>query len=118
MAKVLIVDDSAFMRLTLKHLLSQLGHEVAGEAEDAPSAVKKYGELKPDLVTMDVIMPVESGLQAVREIVKNDPRAKVVMVSAMGQEKIMEEAMSAGAKGFITKPVQKERLEEILKKIL
>lgn len=118
MSKVLVVDDSAFMRMTLKHLLSQCGHEVVGEAEDAPSAVQKYQALKPDLVTMDIIMPVESGLEAVREIVKADPNAKIVMVSAMGQDKIVEEALSYGAKGFISKPVQKEKLEEVLKKVL
>lgn len=118
MAKILVVDDSAFMRLTLKHLFTQCGHEVIGEAEDATSAVTKYKELKPDLVTMDIIMPIESGLDAVRKIVQFDSNAKIIMVSAMGQEKISEEARTCGAKGFIVKPVQKAKLEEMLKKVL
>lgn len=118
MAKVLVVDDSAFMRLTLKHFLIQCGHEVIGEAEDATSAIQKYQELKPDLVTMDIVMPVETGLDAVKKILQSDPQAKIVMVSAMGQEKIIAEAKSLGAKGFITKPVQKGMLEETLKKVL
>jgi len=118
MARVLVVDDSAFMRMTLKHLLTQCGHEVVGEAQDAPEATKKYKELKPDLVTMDIIMPIESGLAAVEKIVKEDPKAKIIMVSAMGQEKIVQEAMSKGAKKFLMKPVQKDNLEKTINEIL
>ena len=118
MARALVVDDSVFMRLTLKRLLLLCGHEVVGEAEDAPNALKKYQELKPDFVTMDIIMPIETGLEAVKKIISVDPTARIVMVSAMGQEKVVEEAISLGAKGFIVKPVQKDKLSEMLTKIL
>ncbi|OGS20476.1 MAG: hypothetical protein A3J83_03505 [Elusimicrobia bacterium RIFOXYA2_FULL_40_6] len=111
MHKVLVVDDSRFMRLTLKNMLEKNGkYEVVGEAEDDISALEKYKDLKPDVVTMDVIMPTESGLTAVKEIIKFDPNARIVMVSAMGQEKIIEEAISFGARGFVTKPVKPEDL--------
>jgi two-component system chemotaxis response regulator CheY len=115
MAKVLVVDDSKFMRLTLKNMIEkQTGHIVVGEAEDDTQALNQYKLLKPDLVTMDVIMPVESGLLAVKNIIAFDPNALIIMVSAMGQEKVIEEAKSLGAKGFITKPV---KLDELVQKI-
>lgn len=119
MAKILVVDDSKFMRLTLKNMLEKMGgHEVVGEAEDDVSAIEKYKQLKPDLVTMDIIIPVESGLRAVKEIMSLDPKAKIIMVSAMGQEKVVEEAISLGAKGFITKPVVPDKLISEINKVL
>ena len=93
MAKVLVVDDSKFMRLTLKNFLeknSENSHTVIGEAENVSQAVERYTELKPDLVTMDIIMPEESGLEAVKKILAIDPSAQIIMVSAMGQEKIVD----------------------------
>lgn len=117
MAKILVVDDSKFMRLTLKNILEkQGGHTVIGEAENDREAVEQYKKLRPEAVTMDIIMPDDSGLLAVKEILKFDPGAKIVMVSAMGQEKIVEEALALGAKGFVTKPVVTEKLLEAIKK--
>jgi len=121
MAKILVVDDSKFMRLTLINYIEKRSsgrHQVVGEAADDISAVAKYRELRPDVVTMDIIMPVESGLRAVKEIVNTDPKARIIMVSAMGQEKICDEAKAIGAKGFITKPVKPEELLKELDRVL
>jgi two-component system chemotaxis response regulator CheY len=118
MSRVLVVDDSKFMRMALKNILNKAGMEVVGEAEKDIEAVEKYKELKPDLVTMDVIMPTESGLNAVRDICNYDPGARIIMVSAMGQESIIEEAMSLGAKGFVVKPVKSEELAKAISKAL
>jgi two-component system chemotaxis response regulator CheY len=121
MAKILVVDDSKFMRLTLKNFLEKnLGgaHKVIGEAGSAAEAVQKYAELKPDLVTMDIIMPDESGLEAVKKIMASDANAKIIMVSAMGQEKIVEEAIALGAKSFVTKPIKSDELLKTLEKVL
>ena len=121
MAKILIVDDSKFMRLTLKNFLeknSLNAHQIVGEAENAKQAVEKYQELRPDLVTMDIIMPEESGLEAVKKIILMDPGAKIVMVSAMGQEKIVEEALTSGAKAFITKPIKTDELLKTIDTVL
>ncbi|OGS25295.1 MAG: hypothetical protein A2297_04005 [Elusimicrobia bacterium RIFOXYB2_FULL_48_7] len=120
MAKILIVDDSKFMRLTLKNLIEKSfngTHEVVGEAGTAAEAVEKFLVLKPDLVTMDIIMPVESGLEAVKKIIAHSPTAKIVMVSAMGQEKIVEEAIALGAKSFVIKPVKTEELIKTIEKM-
>jgi len=117
--KVMIVDDSRFMRLTLRNMLEHEGkYEVIGEADNDVSAVAKYKELKPDVVTMDIIMPIESGLRAVKEIVEFDPNAKIIMVSAMGQEKIVEEAINLGAKGFVVKPIVPQKLFEAIDKVM
>ena len=104
MAKILVVDDSKFMRMVLRNILQKDGrHQVVGEAEDVPSAVDRYKELKPDLVTLDIIMPGEEGLEALRQILESDPSAKVTVVSVMlGQEQLIEEARRFGAKGFVT----------------
>jgi len=121
MAKILVVDDSKFMRLTLKNFLEKntaAGHQVVGEAENATQAVEKYKELKPDLVTMDIIMPVESGLDALKKIMAFDTQATVIMVSAMGQEKIVEESMAIGAKAFVTKPIKPEELATTVNSVL
>ena len=121
MAKILVVDDSKFMRLTLKNLIEKNFngmHTVIGEAGTAAEAVKKFLELKPDLVTMDIIMPEESGLEAVKKIIAYDPAAKVIMVSAMGQEKIVEEAIALGAKSFVVKPIKTEELLKTVEKVM
>lgn len=121
MARILIVDDSKFMRLTLKNFLEKnFGgiHQVVGEAGSAAEAVQKFDELNPDLVTMDIIMPEESGLDAVKKIVVKHPQARIIMVSAMGQEKIVEEAIALGAKSFVTKPVKPEELFKTVEKVL
>ena len=121
MAKVLVVDDSKFMRLIIKNYLEKDSggeHQVVGEAEDGTVAIEKYKALKPDLVTMDIIMPVESGLMAVKGIMEFDRNAKIIMVSAMGQEKIADEAQKLGAKAFVVKPVKSEDLLGCIKKLL
>lgn len=108
MKRVLIVDDAAFMRITLKTMLEKNGFEVVGEAANGMEGVKKYGELKPDAVTMDITMPELDGVSALREIKKLDPNAKVVMISAMGQESMVKESIIAGASGFLVKPFKEE----------
>jgi len=121
MAKILVVDDSKFMRLILKNCIekdSKGKHLVVGEAEKDEEAIVKYKELKPDLVTMDIIMPVESGLFAVKQIMEFDPQARIIMVSAMGQEKIVEEAVQLGAKGMIAKPVKGPDLLAMIDKVM
>lgn len=118
MTSVLVVDDSKFMRMAIKKILVSGGMEIVGEAEEDMEAVAKYKKLNPDLVTMDIIMPVESGLNAVRDICRYDPKAKIIMVSAMGQESIAEEAMSLGAKGFVVKPIKSEELLETINSVL
>ena len=116
MPSVLIVDDAAFMRMMLKDILSKNGYEVLGEAENGKVAVSMYEELKPDVVTMDITMPEMDGITAVKEIKKASPDAKVVMVSAMGQQAMVIEAIQAGAADFIVKPFQPDRVLEALGK--
>ena len=117
MAKVLVVDDAAFMRISIKNYLTKNGFEVIGEAENGLVAVEKYKELRPDIVTMDITMPEMSGLDAMKTIVGMDPGAKVLMVSAMGQEAIVRDAVLSGAKGFIVKPFKEEGLVNALRKL-
>jgi two-component system chemotaxis response regulator CheY len=117
MAKVLIVDDAAFMRISIKNMLTKNGYDVIGEAENGRVGVEKYKELSPDIVTMDITMPELSGLDALREIVKFDPKAKVIMVSAMGQEAMVRDAIISGAKGFIVKPFKEEGIIAAIKKL-
>lgn len=117
MKKVLIIDDAAFMRLAIKTMLEKNGFSVVGEAENGITGVKKYQELKPDLVTMDITMPDMTGLEALTEILKYDPNAKVVMLSAMGQEGMVKEAVLNGALSFIVKPFKEEHLIMTLNKI-
>ena len=116
--RVLIVDDAAFMRMMLRDILSKNGFEVVGEAENGKVAVQMYGELKPDVVTMDITMPEMDGIAAVQAIKTADPSAKVVMVSAMGQQAMVIEAIRSGAADFIVKPFQPDRVLEALGKAL
>ncbi|MGO4887770.1 response regulator [Anaerobacillus sp. MEB173] len=115
---ILIVDDAAFMRMMIKDILSKNGYEVVGEATDGAQAVEKYKELSPDLVTMDITMPEMDGITALKEIKKIDPNAKVIMCSAMGQQAMVIDAIQAGAKDFIVKPFQADRVLEAIKKTL
>jgi len=117
-ARILIVDDAAFMRMMLRDILTKNGYEVAAEAENGAQAVEKYKEVKPDLVTMDITMPEMDGITAVKEIKKVDPKAKIVMVSAMGQQAMVIEAIQAGALDFVVKPFQPDRVIEAVKKAL
>ena len=114
--RVLVVDDAAFMRMMVKDILSKNGYEVVGEAENGMKALEKYQELKPDLVTMDITMPEMDGISAVKEIKKVDPNAKIVMCSAMGQQAMVIEAIQAGARDFIVKPFQADRVLEAVRK--
>jgi two-component system, chemotaxis family, chemotaxis protein CheY len=115
--KVLVVDDMLFMRMALKSILEKNGFSVAGEASNGAEAVQKYKESVPDIVTMDITMPEMTGLEALKEIIEYDKNAKVVMVSAMGQERNVKEAILAGAKYFIVKPYKEAQVLETLSKI-
>jgi len=117
MAKVLVVDDSEFMRMRCRQLLSGQGYEVV-EASNGEEAVARYEEEKPDLVMMDITMPVMDGITAVREIKKRDPQARIIMCSALGQQAMVLEAVKAGAKDFVVKPFQPERLVATVRKFL
>lgn len=108
MRKVLVVDDAAFMRISIKNILVKHGYEICGEAENGEVAVQKYKELMPDIVTMDITMPEMDGLASLKQILAFYPPANVVMVSAMGQETMVREAIIAGAKGFIVKPFKED----------
>lgn len=115
---VLVVDDALFMRMMIKDILSKDGFVVVGEAENGAEAVEKYANLKPDLVTMDIVMPEMDGIEAVRSIIKIDPGAKVLMCSAMGQQPLVVEALEAGARDFIIKPFQPAKVVEAVRKAL
>lgn len=115
--RVLLVDDAAFMRMMLRDILTQGGYEIVGEAGDGNEGVESYRSLKPDLVTLDLVMPNKDGLAALREITQVDPNATVVMVSAMGQESLINEATEAGAKGFIVKPFRPQAVLEALRQV-
>ena len=119
MAKgILLVDDAAFMRMMLKDILVKKGYEVLGEAENGLKAVEKYKELNPDLVIMDITMPEMDGIEAVKEIKKINPSAAVIMCSAMGQQSMVIEAIQSGAKDFIVKPFQADRIIEAVRKVI
>ncbi|AKL95469.1 chemotaxis protein CheY [Clostridium aceticum] len=115
---ILIVDDAAFMRMMVKDVLTKNGFEVIGEAENGQKAVEKYKELQPQLTIMDITMPEMDGIQAVKEIKKIDSNAKIIMCSAMGQQAMVIEAIQAGAKDFIVKPFQADRVIEAVKKVI
>ncbi|WP_427846755.1 response regulator [Desulfosporosinus acidiphilus] len=114
----MIVDDAAFMRMMLKDILTKNGVTVVGEAENGAIAVEKYMELQPNLTIMDITMPEMDGLQAVKEIIKRDPKARIIMCSAMGQQSMVIEAIQSGAKDFVVKPFQAERVIEAVTKAL
>ena len=116
--RILIVDDAAFMRMMIKDILTKNGFEVVGEAADGSQAVEKYKEVRPDLVTMDITMPEMDGITSLKEIKKIDPSAKIIMCSAMGQQAMVIDAIQAGAKDFIVKPFQADRVLEAIKKTL
>jgi two-component system chemotaxis response regulator CheY len=115
---VLVVDDAAFMRMMLKEILQKNGFDVLGEAENGAVSVAAYQKLKPDIVTMDITMPEMNGIDAVKAIKSLDDKAKIVMVSAMGQQAMVIEAIQAGASDFIVKPFQPERVVEALSKVV
>lgn len=118
MPKVLITDDAAFMRMMLKDILTKAGYEIAGEAANGLEAIEKYQAIKPDLVTMDITMPQCDGINALKQIMATDPSAKIIMCSAMGQQAMVIESIQAGAKDFIVKPFQPQRVLEAVKKLI
>lgn len=115
--RVLIVDDAMFMRVTIGDMLTDLGFEVIGEAENGKIAIEKYRKLQPDVVTMDITMPVMSGIDSVKAIISESPDAKIVMISALGQQKMLKEALENGAKDFITKPFHPIQLEQVMQNV-
>lgn len=119
MAKnILICDDAAFMRMMIKDILTKNGYDVVGEAENGAKAVEKYTELKPDLVLMDITMPEMDGIQALKKIKEKDPAACVIMCSAMGQQAMVIDSIQSGARDFIVKPFQADRVLEAVKKVV
>ena len=121
MAKVMIVDDAKIIRITIKKQLEQLGHEVVASVENGYEAILEYEKCKPDLVTMDITMPVvndiKNGIDALTQIMKIDPEAKVIMITSHGEQRLVMEAISKGSKGYILKPITKDKLENLLLKI-
>lgn len=114
--RILLVDDATFMRMMLKNILVKAGHEIVGEATNGREALEKYKELKPDLVTMDITMPEVDGLQGIKLIREFDSDARVIMCSAMGQQAMVLEAVQSGARDFIVKPFQPDRVLEAISK--
>ncbi len=115
---VLVCDDAVFMRTMVSDILSQAGFTVVGEAENGKQAVQKYQQLKPDLVTMDIIMPEMGGIEAVKQITQRDPAARILMCSGMGQQALVQEALQAGARAFVVKPFQPSRVLEAVQRVL
>lgn len=118
MWNVLIVDDAAFMRLSIKTMLEKNGFKIIGEAENGAIGVQKYKELRPDIVTMDLTMPEMTGIEALKAIKSYDSNAKIVMVSSMGQESMVRDSIINGAKSFIVKPFKEEQIVQTLRKLL
>jgi len=118
MAKILITDDAAFMRGSLKYIVEGAGHSVVGTAKDGKEALRLCGKLKPDIVTLDILMDGMDGLTALKAIMKENPGAKVVMVTALGQEEKQEEAFKLGASGYIRKPFKQTEIVDEIRKVL
>ncbi|GAQ17354.1 chemotaxis protein CheY [Oceanobacillus picturae] len=118
MARVMVVDDANFMRVTLSTILKKENHDIVGEAADGAEAVKLYKELNPDLVTMDITMPVMNGIDAIKEIKSYDPHATIIVCSAMGQQKVVVEAIESGAKDFIVKPFDDSQVLETVNRLV
>jgi len=119
LTKVLIVDDALFMRTMIKDILNGTGrYQVIGEAANGQEAIKKFQELQPDLITMDIVMPIMDGIEAARTILKQDPTVKVVMVSALGQEPLVIESIASGAKDFVVKPFSAEKVLKVIDQVM
>ena len=118
MARVLIVDDASFMRMTIRQMLEKDGHETVGEAGDGIEAVRKFIEVKPDVVLLDITMPEMNGVEALKRIKELEPTAKVIICSAMGQQAIVAQAIQAGSKDFIVKPFEAERLIAAVNRVM
>ena len=118
MARILVVDDAKFMRTLVKDALTQAGHEIVGEAENGNQAIQMYKDVKPDLVTMDITMREKDGLEAASDILKMDSKARIIMVTALGQEDLLAKAIKMGVKDFVVKPFPPERLQQAAAKAL
>ncbi|MEE9608950.1 MAG: response regulator [Myxococcota bacterium] len=118
MARIMVADDASFMRQMIREIVEGEGYEVVGEAADGDEAVETYKQVQPDLVMMDIVMPRRSGIDSVKAILKLDPKARVVMCSALGQETLVAEAMDAGALDFIVKPFKPESVLATVKKVI
>jgi len=118
MARILVADDASFMRMMIREIVEDEGYEVVGEASDGSEALEKYRELHPDIVTMDIVMPLRSGIDAVRGIIEVDPSACIVMCSALGQESLVAESIKAGARDFIVKPFKPDAVLATLRSAL
>ena len=118
MARIMVADDASFMRQMIREIVEGEGHEVVGEAADGDEAVETYKQVQPELVMMDIVMPRRSGIDSVKAILKLDPKARVVMCSALGQETLVAEAMDAGALDFIVKPFKPESVLATVKKVI
>lgn len=118
MARILIVDDAAFMRMTIKKMVEAHGHEAVGEAENGVEAIKKYQELRPDIVLLDITMPEMNGVDAMKALKGLDASVKVIICSAMGQQAMVAQTIQAGAKDFIVKPFVEERLMASIDKVM
>lgn len=118
MAKILIVDDAKFMRVKLSTLLEKENHEIVGKAENGLEAVEMYKRTQPDVVTMDITMPVMNGIDAIKDIMEFDPNASIIVCSAMGQQKVVVEAIELGAKDFIVKPFDEANVVETVHQVL
>lgn len=116
--KILVVDDASYMREMIKDIVVKGGYDLAGEAEDGQDALKRFRELSPDLVTMDIVMKEKSGIDAVKEITKEFPSANIIVISALGQQAMVVDAIQAGAKGFVLKPFKAEILLNEIKRVL
>ncbi len=118
MARIMIVDDAEFMRMVIRDILVKQGHEVVAEVADGECAIQKYQEVKPDLVLMDIILPDMEGTKTLQKLLELDPRAKVVMCSSLGQKAVVMESIKIGAKDFIVKPFEPDKVLEVIKKVI
>ncbi len=117
-SRILVVDDAVFMRHLIKNILTGMGHEIVGEAADGNEACEKYDELKPDLVTLDLVMPNKGGLDALKDIRQKDPKAKVVVISAIDQRQPLMDALKLGAADYVVKPFEKDRVQEAIGRVI
>lgn len=118
MARIMIVDDTLMMRATLRRFLEKAGHEIVGEAINGEQAILNYPQFKPDMVTMDITMPGLGGIEAIKQIVESDPSANIIVVSALGQKHVVFEALQAGAKNYITKPIVEDKVLSVINLVL
>ena len=118
MTKVMIVDDAAFMRMVIKDILTKNGHEVVAEAVDGLDAIEKFGQVNPELVFLDIVMPNMEGIECLKKIMEMDSNAKVVMCSSIGQQSVVSDAIKSGARDFIVKPFDAAKVLEVVSKVM